>query len=277
MAPRRVLSLLCLALCASALLGCAGGDTLALDPVARAANTTADTTSSKFDFHASLTAGSLGSFSFHGNGIYDGKDKSGWMNMHFALPAAYQLQVPTSDPSMEMIFDGSHGLVMYMRSPLFDKLVPTGKWVKMDVGKMAKKEGVDLGAIMNANQADPSQSLRMLMASSNSRVIGSERIRGVQTTHYGFDIDFKKLARDNKQLRQLTETMGSVSAPAEAWIDAKGRVRRLAVTMSLGAAQLGTPMTMTMTEDLYDFGARARITPPSDDVVVDLSSLTASG
>ena len=277
MAPRRVLSLLCLALCASALLGCAGGDTLALDPVARAANTTADTTSSKFDFHASLTAGSLGSFSFHGNGIYDGKDKSGWMNMHFALPAAYQLQVPTSDPSMEMIFDGSHGLVMYMRSPLFDKLVPTGKWVKMDVGKMAKKEGVDLGAIMNANQADPSQSLRMLMASSNSRVIGSERIRGVQTTHYGFDIDFKKLARDNKQLRQLTETMGSVSAPAEAWIDAKGRVRRLAVTMSLGAAQLGTPMTMTMTEDLYDFGARAGITPPSDDVVVDLSSLTASG
>ena len=277
MAPRRVLSLLCLALCASALVGCAGGDTLALDPVARAANTTADTTSSKFDFHASLTAGSLGSFSFHGNGIYDGKDKSGWMNMHFALPAAYQLQVPTSDPSMEMIFDGSHGLVMYMRSPLFDKLVPTGKWVKMDVGKMANKEGVDLGAIMNANQADPSQSLRMLMASSNSRVIGSERIRGVQTTHYGFDIDFKKLARDNKQLRQLTETMGSVSAPAEAWIDAKGRVRRLAVTMSLGAAQLGTPMTMTMTEDLYDFGARARITPPSDDVVVDLSSLTASG
>ena len=277
MTPRRVLSLLCLALCASALVGCAGGDTLALDPVARAASTTADTTSSKFEFRAAITAGTLGSFSFHGNGIYDGKDKSGWMNMHFALPAAYQLQVPTSDPSMEMIFDGSHGLVMYMRSPLFDKLVPTGKWVKMDVAKMAKKEGVDLGAIMNANQADPSQSLRMLMASSNSRVTGSERIRGVQTTHYAFDIDFKKLVQDNKQLRQLTEAMGSVSAPAEAWIDAKGRVRRLAVTMTLGTAQLGTPMTMTITEDLYDFGAPARITPPSDDVVVDLSSLTGSG
>ena len=38
-----------------------------------------------------------------------------------------------------MIFDGSHGLVMYMRSPLFDKIVPTGKWVKMDVAKLAKK------------------------------------------------------------------------------------------------------------------------------------------
>ena len=275
MTLRRVLSLLCLAASASALVGCAGGDALALDPVAKAASTTANTTSSRFDFQASLSAGSVGSFSFHGNGIYDGKNKSGWMNMHFALPAAYQLQVPTSDPSMEMIFDGSHGLVMYMRSQLFDKVVPTGKWVKMDLGKMAKKEGVDLGAIMNANQADPSQSLRMLMASSGAHVTGAERIRGVETTHYSFNIDFKKLAHDNKQFKQLTEATGSISAPAEAWIDAKGRVRRLTITMSLGA-QLGTPMSMTMTEDLYDFGARADITPPSDDLVVDLSSLSGS-
>ena len=71
------------------------------------------------------------------------------MNMHFALPAAYQMQVPTSDPSMEMIFDGSHGLVMYMRSPLFDKLVPAGKWVKMDLGKMAKKQGVEVKPLMS--------------------------------------------------------------------------------------------------------------------------------
>jgi hypothetical protein len=274
MTLRRVLAFLCLAACASAMVGC-GGDTLALDPVAQAASTTANTASSRFVFAASLNAGNAGSFSFHGNGIYGGKDKSGWMNMHFTLPAAYQLQLPTSDPSMEMIFDGSHGLVMYMRSQLFDKMVPAGKWVKMDLAKMAKKEGVDLGAIMNANQADPSQSLRMLMASSGARVTGSERIRGVQTVHYSFNIDFKKLAQDNKPFRQLTEATGKVSAPAEAWIDNKGRVRRLTVTMSLGA-QLGTPMSMTMTEDLYDFGARADITPPSDDLVVDLSSLSGS-
>jgi hypothetical protein len=274
MTPRRVLSLLCLALCASALVGCAAGDALALDPVAQAANTTAKTTSSRFEFRASIDAGSVGSFSFHGNGVYDGKDKSGWMNMHFALPPAYQLQVPTSDPSMEMIFDGSHGLVMYMRSPLFDKMVPPGKWVKMDVGKMAKK-GQDLSAILNANQADPSQSLRMLMASSGARVMGSERIRGVQTTHYAFSIDFKRLAQNSKQFKMLTDETGSVSAPAEAWIDAKGRVRRLTVAMVSGA-KLGTPVTMTITEDLYDFGTPVNITAPSGDLVVDLSSLSGS-
>jgi hypothetical protein len=276
MTPGRVISLLCLVICASAtLVGCAGGDALALDPVAQAASTTAKTTSSRFEFRASVDAGSVGSFSFNGNGVFDGKNKSGWMNMHFAMPPAFQLQVGSTDPSMEMIFDGSDGLVMYMRSSLFDKMVPTGKWVKMDLEKMAKKEGVDLGAIMNANQADPSQSLRMLMASSNARVTGSERIRGVQTTHYMFNVDFAKLAHDDKAFKQLKETTGSISAPAEAWIDAQGRVRRLAVKMSLGG-QLATPMTMTMTEDLYDFGVRTSVTPPSDDLVVDLSSLPGS-
>ena len=274
MTPGRVLSLLCLALCASALVGCAGGDALALDPVAQAANTTAKTTSSRFEFRASIDAGSVGSFALHGNGVFDGKDKSGWMNMHFSLPPAYQLQVPTADPSMEMIFDGSHGLIMYMRSPLFDKVVPTGKWVKMDLAKMAGK-GQDLSAILNANQADPSQSLRMLMASSSAHVMGSERIRGVQTTHYAFSIDFKRLAQNSKQFKMLTDETGSVSAPAEAWIDAKGRVRRLTVAMVSGA-KLGTPVTMTITEDLYDFGTPVNITAPSGDLVVDLSSLSGS-
>ena len=275
MTLRRSLSLLALALCASALVGC-GGDALALDPVAKAASTTAKTQSSRFDFRASISAGTVGSFSFHGNGIFDGKNKSGWMNMHFSLPAQAQMQLGSADPSMEMIFDGHHGLIMYMRSPLFDKVVPTGKWVKMDVAKLAKKQGMDLGALMNANQADPSQSLRMLMASSGARVTGAERIRGVDTTRYAFNINFKKLAHDNKALRQLTERAGTVSAPAEAWIDRQGRVRRLSVTMTMGAAQLGTPMTMSITEDLYDFGERTPIAAPPESLVVDFDSLPGS-
>jgi hypothetical protein len=132
---------------------------------------------------------------------------------------------------------------------------------------------VDLGAIMSTTQADPSQSLRLLMASSAAHVTGSERVRGVQTTRYAFNVDFKKLAHDNKALRQLTQSMGSVSAPAEAWIDAQGRVRRLVVKMTMGA-QLATPMTMTMTEELYDFGVQANIAFPTDDMVVDFSALT---
>src|SRR5207247_10923584 len=114
----------------------------------RAADTTAKTQSARFEFRAMLNAGTLGSFSFHGDGVFDGKAKTGWMNMHFQLPPAAQAQLGTNDPSMEMIFDGNDGLVMYMRSQLLAKFVPAGKWVKMDVGKLAKKEGFDLGGVM---------------------------------------------------------------------------------------------------------------------------------
>ena len=272
MTVRRLLSLLCLALCATVFVGC-GGDALALDPVASAASKTAGSTSSRFVFSASVNAGAVGTMSFHGNGLYDGPGKSGWMNMHFTLPAAAQAELGP-DPSMEMIFDGHHGLVMYMRSSLFNT-VPTGTWVKMDVEKLAKKEGYDLNGIMNANQADPSQALKMLMASNGARVTGTDTIRGVRTTRYAFQIDFNRLVHDNKALEQLKEVTGTSSIPAEAWIDAQGRVRRLNVQMSMGA-QLGTPMTMTMTEDLYDFGVRANIVPPPDNLVTDISKLTGS-
>lgn len=274
MSPRRLLSLLFVLLSAAALTGCAAHDTLSLDPVANAASKTAKTTSSRFIFSASLDAGTMGQFSFHGNGIFDGPTKRGWANMHFTLPLSAQAQLGTTDPSMEMIFDGQHGLVMYMRSALF-RTVPAGTWVKMDLEKLAKKAGYDLGAIMNANQADPSQALKMLMASSHARPMGKERIRGIVTTRYSFVIDFDQLVHDNKALQQFKSVTGTSSIPAQAWIDAQGRVRRLNVQMSMGP-QLGTPMTMTITEDLYDFGVRTDIEPPSGSMVTDISDLSGS-
>jgi len=98
----------------------------------------------------------------------------------------------------------------------------------------------------------------------------------VRTTRYSFRVDLRRLADDNKALREslnkVIEVMGVDSYPAEAWIDAEGRVRRLKIAMSMSMPQAGN-MTMTMVEDLYDFGARAEIFPPPDDQVVDLSKL----
>jgi len=273
MSLRRAPSFLCLALCATALVGC-GGDTFAFDPVANAATKTADSTSARVDFTASMTLGSMGTISFAGRGLFDGQSKSGWMNMTFSLPPAAQAQLG-ANPTMEMIFDGRDGFVVYMRSSMFPGL-PAGSWVKMDLAKLADKQGVDLGGLANANQADPSQTLRMLMASSDSRVLNYDRVRGVLTTHYALRVDLKRLAKDNKDLREalekVIEVTGVDSYPAEAWIDSQGRVRRIKVDISLGA-QLGTPMTMTMTEDLYDFGVRTNIAPPPENQVVDVSKL----
>jgi hypothetical protein len=271
---RRVFSLLCLAVSATALVGC-GGDTLAFDPVASAATKTADSSSARVAFVANMNMEGVGGMSFSGTGIYDGASKSGALNMKFNMPSAVRAQLG-ADPTMEMIFNGSDGLVLYMRSTLFDKELPAGSWVKMDLEKLAKKEGVDLSALMNANQADPSQTLSMLAASSDAHVVDYDRVRGVLTTHYRLKVDLKRLAKQNKGLRksleQLMDVAGVDSYPAEAWIDDKGNVRRIKIDMSFNSP-LGGAFTMTMTEELYDFGVKATIQAPPAGETVDMSAL----
>jgi hypothetical protein len=208
-----------------------------------------------------------------GNGIFDGRSKTGWMNMTMAVPPEAQAQLGTT-ASMELIFDGSDGFVMYMRSGMFPG-VAADKWVKVDLEKYADEAGVDLGSLMSTNQADPSQVLGMLKASKQARVTGFETVRGVRTKHYTLRLDLRRLAEDGNlgdSIDKVIDLTGMDSFPAEAWIDSQGRVRRIKLAMTLGS-QLGAPMTMTMTEDLYDFGVRAEIHPPAEGDVIDLSSL----
>jgi hypothetical protein len=272
---RRVLSLLCLAACAAGLAGC-GGDTLSFDPVASAATKTAKSESSRVAFTATMNIDGVGGMAFSGAGVFDGKTRSGALNMRFQLPADAQAQLGGVDPTMEMIMDGRSGLVVYMRSPLFTRAAGD-KWIKLDVSEAAKKEGVDLDAIMNSSQADPSQTLAMLTASTDAHPIGYDRVRGIFTTHYRFNVDLARLAKQHKELRKTFDTVrkltGISSYPAEAWIDGAGRVRRLKIDMSYNTP-VGGAFTMSMTEDLYAFGIKVDVQPPSSSQVLDLSALT---
>ena len=115
MSLRRVLSLLCLAACATAVIGC-GGDTLSFDPVASAATKTAASESSRVAFTATMNVDGVGGMAFSGAGVFDGRMRSGALNIRYRLPSDAQAQLGGVDPSMEMIMDGRKGLVMYMRS-----------------------------------------------------------------------------------------------------------------------------------------------------------------
>ena len=275
MTLRRALALVCLALTPMALVGCAGGDTLSFDPVANAATKTAEQSSARVAFQANMSMEGLGGMSFSGTGIFDGKSKSGALNMKFNMPQVAQTQLG-GNPTMSMIIDGSDGLVMYMRSPLFDTKLPAGSWVKMDLEKLAKQQGIDMSSLMNANQADPSQTLAMLSASKDAHVMNYDRVRGVLTTHYHLNLDLKRMAKGNeamrKQLEQLMDMTDVDSFPAEAWIDGKGNVRKMKIEMSMNAPT-GGELKMTMTEELYDFGVNVTIQPPPASQVVDMSSL----
>src|SRR5580765_5352291 len=209
MSLRRVLSLVCLGACAATFAGC-GGDTLSFDPVASAATKTAQSESSRVAFTATMNVDGVGGMAFSGAGVFDGRTRSGALNMRFQLPADAQAQLGGVDPTMEMIMDGRRGLVMYMRSPLFAR-VAGDRWIKVDVGAAAKKEGVDLDAIMNSVQADPSRTLAMLTASTDTHPVGYDRVRRVFTTHYMFNVDLARLAKQNKELRKTFDTLRKLS------------------------------------------------------------------
>jgi hypothetical protein len=278
MSPRRLLSLLCLALCAAALVGC-GGDTLSFDPVASAATKTATSESGRVAFTATMDVDGVGGMTFSGTGVFDGRSHSGALNMRFQLPADAQAQLGGIDPTMQMIVDGRSGLVMYMRSPLFARAAGD-RWIKLDMAKLAEKQGIDLNTLMNANQADPSQTLAMLKASADARPIGYDHIRGVFTTHYELNIDLERLAKENKNLRKMVDTVrrvtGTTSYPAEAWVDDAGRVRRMKIDMSFNSPA-GGAFTMSMTEDLFAFGTKVRVRPPAPSQVLDASALVSRG
>src|SRR5207244_1119002 len=221
--------------------GC-GGDTLAFDPVASAANKTVGSQSERVSFTATMNVDGVGGMAFSGAGIFDGRTRSGALNMRFTMPADIQAQLGVTDPTMQMIMDGSDGLVMYMRSPLF-RTLPSDKWVKLDMEKLAKKEGLDLSSVLDAGQADPSQSLNMLMASTDAHPVGYDRVRGVFTTHYTLNVDLDRLAKGNSELRKtfdaLRKLTGVQSYLAEAWIDSQARVRRLKVDIAVNGTTVG--------------------------------------
>ena len=87
MTARRVLSLLCLAACAAALVGC-GGDTFSFDPVAKRREQDGQSTSSRVAFTATMDIDGVGGMAFSGSGVFDGRSRSGALNMRFTMPAA---------------------------------------------------------------------------------------------------------------------------------------------------------------------------------------------
>ena len=85
---------------------------------------------------------------------------------------------------MEMVMDR---FVIYMKFPpeLASQLPGGRPWIKIDLKEAGKQIGVDFEDLLQFQQADPTQSLQYLRgASEDFEKVGSEEVRGVETTHY---------------------------------------------------------------------------------------------
>ena len=102
--------------------------------------------------------------------------------------------------------------------------------------------------------------------------IGKEVVQGLTTTHYQATIDIEKFYRDRNAVLDETKFAALLKLytgplTVDAWVDAKGLLRRIHETIPMKAA----PLDLIM--EFSDFGTPVSISLPADADVVDQSAL----
>ena len=153
-----------------------------------------------------------------------------------------------SHGSTELLLDGS---VLYVRLDGLRHAPPLATpWLSADLETVGAMLGDRLGELTEWAAEGPSRVLEQLRAVGEVEELGSERIRGVETTRY----------------RALVRPPGAPddrAVPVDVWIDGDGLVRRLQAADG----------TETVTVELYDFEAEVAIEPPAPEQVTALDEL----
>jgi hypothetical protein len=185
-----------------------------------------------------------------------------------------RMQLGGRSVRMEQIADGK---VVYVGGDLLAQAMPGGRrWLKVDVGKLAAGQGIDLSRF-DGGAGDLTRQLQYLEGAGDVRRVGSERVNGVAATHYRARIELAKLARDGadpatkRSLERLEQLTGTRRIPVDVWIDGDKRVRRQ--RMELGPGPQGGSGDVTI--DFVAFGVPLDVDPPPSDEVLDATGLAA--
>jgi hypothetical protein len=236
---RRALFLVPALAAAFVLAACGGSETTAPEPlptidVAQAAERTVDAGTARFSL--SGEGGPGGSFTGEGELAGD----RGRIELHFSeavgglLPA--DVEAVYADGALYVRLSGLAGLLPGLATGGRD-------WLSVDLGA----DGEALGEYLDFGGGDPTRLLETLEAAGAFDDVGSEEVRGVETTRY----------------------RGTVaSSEVDVWVGADGLVRR--VTVSDGE---GTDVEL----ELFDFGADVDVERPPADEVAELSDLLQGG
>jgi hypothetical protein len=281
---------LAIAAAAAVTTGCGGGSTssaVSLDPVAAAATKTQDAGAARIRFAlaigAPLRTGKT--VRMRGTGAIDGTSaqlsfRLGSMLGQMGLPSAAgslaQLQHATIK---EIALEQNGDYVIYMRLGLLSSSLPGGKqWIKLDVSKLGKAAGLDLGKLLSGTQFQPSDLLGMLTSEgAKIQKLGPATVDGVATTHYRVRIDLAKVLRAKGLTSPLLTgvTAHMKTATSQVWIGKDGLVRRLRVSYDVPRGE--EPMRVAMTMSLYDYGAHLSIAAPPSSQVFDATSFAQQG
>ena len=243
--------------------------------------TTAAARTARIDLQMKMSGDSMGSFDVTGEGLTDFASGNTDMTMRFDGPIGMEM----GDGFEIRGVDGT----VYMRMPaaLQIPLTEDKPWIAVDVPSDSNSFTSPFAL---GSQTDPTKALAYLEKVSNDvRAVGSEQVRGVDTTHYTATLDLgKAIDADNSVLppgvrdnmKELAGLFGDI--PADVWIDGDGRLRRMTLQLDLGemfrgldpsAAAGSDHFVITETVDLFDFGTPVHVEAPPADQVTRMPSL----
>jgi hypothetical protein len=169
---------------------------------------------------------------FKGAGDFDTAKHQGSLNADFSVGGL--------NGSLEEVSSGKDA---YVKSDLLGALTPGGKpWVKLDLARTAKSQGVDITSFLSQ---DPAQALTRLQGLQNVEKVDTPGAAG-DTTHYRATFDVPKA--------QGAAVPGK--GRYDIWIGEDGYVHRLRAMVKSGGA------TSTVTTDLSEFGEDVSVTLP---------------
>jgi hypothetical protein len=281
--PAAIAAAFAIAAAAAVTAGCGGGSSnaVSLDPVAAAATKTQQAGAARIRFSLAFNSPQLAGgkmLQLRGTGAIDGTSaeatfRLGSIFRQTGLPAGVSPDATMAQlmhASMKEISLQQNGdYVVYLGLGVLASHLPGGKhWIELDLSKLGKAAGIDLGKLLSGSQFQPGDLLGMLKAEgAKISKLGSATVDGAATTHYRVTIDMAKALQakglTSPLLAGLAAQMPKV--PEDVWIGNDGLVHR--IRLSLGIPQSGTTVRIAMTMDLYDYGAHVTIAaPPSSDV-----------
>ena len=193
---------------------------------------------------------------------------------------------------------------MYMHMPFLAKMAGGGAgldikpWLSVSLDQISEMAGLGASFSELQGNSDPTEFLATLTSTSDDVTkVGVDDIRGTSSTHYRGTLDLAKTgrqipaelrakieARTGKDLSEtyaeLVKKYGVERIPFDAWVDGDGRVRRMAMAINTsampGAADgSDTSGSITISYDLFDYGAAVDIQAPPADQVSDYTTLMA--
>lgn len=270
------------------LTSCGGEDvTVSPEAVADAAERTAKVDGMRFSLRGEMEAPGGGTAPFTGGGVSDRRGQRGRARMDMSALARQSGGEGLGEPGdwkMEMVFDRRF---FYLRFPLLERELDGKSWLKFDVIRVAQALGIEPSLVRVEQQqgSDPASTLRYLRTVSDEvEKVGTEDVRGVQSTHYRATAELRKYpelvpaaerAQARRSVRRLIQLYGDDEFDTEIWVGRDKLIRRMKWTQSMKVQGTGRPVDSTFTTDLYDFGAKVSVEPPPDDEVKDVTDQVA--